>query len=279
MHSTLLGALAAMSGILYAISRFFSVLYVQRLRESLHQAHFDWQQSRRRLEALQEKLQVARSRKTEAQQRLLATRSERDKLYARLRLELPLALRGELEKCLAAPARSDPEEAQVLRQLGLEDKIAKLLSELSFLIVESSAESPAEPLLSELARVLEAAGVRFYGPAQNLLICVFDQPEAGFELFRAFVHQAPPERVESLRAALYTGFRPADQEGDFTGVISLLLQRARQLLSRAPAGALLLDQQAYRHLEQQGEAVPFDQTELLHVFSWRPAEERAVPAT
>ena len=277
MSSSLLGLLAGVSALAYAFVRFAAALYVQRLKEKLLQAHHDWQQSRRHLEILEGKLLVAHSRKAEEQQRLLAAHRQRDKLYARLRLELPSARHAELEKCLAAPDKAAPEEGAVLHQLGLDDRIARVLSELTFLIVESRAADPAEDLLPELAKSLEAAGCRFYGPEKNLLICAFEQPEAGFEQFRAFIHGAAPEKAARLRAALYTGCRPAGQEGDFSGVFSHLLQQARQLLSRAPAGALLLDEPAYRNLEQQHNATLFDQVEQLHVFAWSPAGAGAAP--
>lgn len=278
MSSPLLGFFAGMSALVYAFARFFSELCVQRLKEELQQAHHHWQESRRRLELLEEKLLVAGARKAEEQQRLLAARRQRDKLHARLRLELPAALRGELDKCLSAPAGPAPEEGAVLHQLGLDERIAKVLGELSFLIVESSATDPSADLLPELVQALTAAGCRFYGPEQRLLICAFEQPEAGFELFRAFIHEAPPEKAACLRAVLYSGCRPAEAQGDVAGIFSPLLQRARQLLTRAPAGALLLDESAYRNLEQQHNAALFDQAEQLHVFAWRPAEAGATPA-
>ena len=271
----LLGILAAVSGIAYAVTKFLTTHRIRRLREALARAQHDLQKTQQRFEALEGTRQVERSKKNSLRQDTIKLRVFTEEHYDRLCHELPKEFQPELEKCHSISPEFDPEILRSLHELKLADRITEALDALSLMVIEFlNLDQAARSIsLGEVVQLVEKAGIRFHAPDEITLVCVFDRPVDALSLVREFVHNAPADRSASIRAGLYTGIHINDEAGEINQFFSQHLQLVRQLSSRAPAGTLLMNENAYHGLEDQKDINLSDQGTLLYEFSWQKQEQ------
>lgn len=262
----LLGTLAAASGVIYALVKFLSTMRLRRLRESLSRAQNDLQRAQQRMEALEGRHQVERSKKNRLRQNTLQLRVATEELHDRLLDELPVDLQARLKKCLTLSPESDAAAMRVLRDLKLADRITDALDHLSLLVVEiSPADEAVQTILAgQLTQLLETSGTHFHNLDQSTVICLCDEPANAADLFRGLVSNTSEDRARALRAGLYTGVQLTEETRDISRFLAHHLQLARKLSKRAPEGTLLMNETAYAALEDQESAGLFDEAFLLY---------------
>ena len=275
----LLGILAGATGIIYALVKFLTTLRLRHLRETRAKTQHDLQKARKRIEVLEGKLQVERSKKNRLRQETIELRAITGDLRDRLRGELPQNLQPGLEKCLVLAPEADPGVSRLLHDLKLADSVAKALDSLSLLVVEflSEDQSARMALVGQFVQLLEKAEIHFHSPDQASVVCVFEQPDRAVDLVRTFVHNTPGDRKVPIRGGLYTGMHITDEDGAISRFLAQHLQRAQKLAERAIPAALLMNEKAYQGLGNQEDIHLFDEVMLIYELSWtsRKKEEEA----
>ena len=263
-----LGFSAAFISILYALVKFLTVLRLRRLRSDLLQAQREVQKGQQRLETLTEKLNLEQSKKRTLQNETTELRKTKQRLHARLQALLPDPLQPQLEKCLSLYAEPTSGELKLLQDLELVAEITRALGPLSLLMVHLPEEDGAQPAtLTRLIQLLTAAEVRFHGPEDEQVTCFFTQPSAAFELFCQFLQETPDGYAQSVRGGLQSGLEIADEENEINRLLARNLKRTRRLLEEAPAGSLLMNEEAYHSLEDRDGIEPFDANNQLYAFT------------
>ena len=271
----LLGILAGATGIVYALVKFLTTLRLRHLRETRAKAQHDLQKARKRIEVLEGKLQVERSKKNLLRQETIELRAVTGDLRDRLRGELPQDFLPRLEKCLVLAPEADLGVSRLLHDLKLTDRIAKGLDFLSLLVVEFlSEDQPARmAAVGQFVQLLEKAEIHFHSPDQASVVCVLEQPDQAVDLVRGFVRDTPEDRDVPIRGGLYTGMHITDDDGAISRFLAQHLQRARKLAERAIPAALLMNEKAYQGLGNQEGVHLFDEVMLIYELSWTPRKK------
>ena len=258
-----------------ALVKFLTAMRLRRLRESYSRAQYEQQRAQQRLEVLEGRHQVERSKKNRLRQNTLQLRVATEELHERLVDELPADLQARLKKCMTLTPESDAAELCVLRDLKLAERISEALDHLSLLVVEIS---PADDgirtvLVGQLTQLLEASETHFHNLDQGTVVCLCGDPAEAAGLFRGLSEVISEDRAKSVRAGLYTGVHLTEDTRDISRFLAHHLQLARKLCKRAPEATLLMNETAYAALEDQETVSLFDEALLLYQLD--PAAARA----
>ena len=274
-----LGFSAAFIGILYALLKFLTIHRVRRLKEELIQVHHEVQKTNQRLEFLREKLGIAQSKKRTLDRETAHLREVVEKLHARLQSVLPQAMLPQLERCQTLHTAPSSNELQLLQELDLSEAVSRALGPLSLLILQLPARGDADqnPDAARLIQQLNGAKVHFHATRDGLFSCVFPNPQVALDLLTAFFVELPPERTAEARGSLHAGLELTDEKDAIKRLFARNLQRTKQLLERAPAGALLMNEEAYEDLEKRDAVQLFDDDDRTYVFCWTPNDGEKSP--
>jgi len=274
-----LGFSAAFIGILYALLKFLTVHRVKHLKEELIQVHHEVQKTNQRLEFLREKLGIAQSKKRTLDRETAHLREVVEKLHARLQSVLPQAMLPQLERCRTLHTAPSSSELQLLQELDLSAAVSRALGPLSLLILQLPARGDADqnPDAARLTQQLNGAKVHFHAARDGLFSCVFSSPQAALDLLVSFFAELPAERAAEARGSLHAGLELIDEKDAIKRLFARNLQRTRQLLERAPAGGLLMNEEAFEDLEKRDDVQLFDDDDRTYVFCWAPHDGEMSP--
>jgi hypothetical protein len=262
----LLGIMAAISGIVYAVAKFLTTLRIRRLRLALTRVQGDVQQSQQLLEVLDGKRKVESSKRKTMRNDTSTLRDQNDAIHSRLRADLSADFLPRIDLCMEQDTKGETNQASILRELKLADQITAALDSMSLLIVEFTSGDTSETAVSlgQFAQLLEASKVNFNAPDSATVIATFDNPTKAFELLKEYGSRNPADHPLSIRGSLYTGVQITEEAGDLNRFLSQHLQVAQKLSVRAAVGTILLNENAYQGLASKAEVKVFDQSALLY---------------
>jgi len=274
-----LGFSAAFIGIFYAVVKFLTMFRLRHLGENLHKVQHEVQKAQQRLESLTEKLKLEQSKKRTLERETAELRKTTQQLYARLQAVLPAALHPQLERCRTLYVEPVGDEFKLLHELDLVDEISKALGPFSLLVLQFPGDEEIDSTIAigQLTQELVDGGVHYRGPEEGVFICFFAQPATAVDFLRQFVQEAPAEQVAAVRGGLHSGVEITEEKGEITHLLVHSLQRARQLLERAPAGTLVISAEAYQSLEVKDGIRSFDEEAQLYALSWLQEREGEDP--
>ena len=265
----LLGILSACIGILFALVKYGTAVYLRTMREKITQTQNDLVKANNLYQAMDAKHKIAGNRHQNEVKKTSHTRTRVEGLYTRLSDELPKGVQLKLQRCQERFPLPDRQEAQLLDELKLDDSISEGISDgprsLSLLIL--TADGEAEPLLQNCQKSLEQAGGRVRRLEERDVVAVFDAPAAAFSAFINYISAADPASTSRVRAVLCAVIDPSQEKGDLSRLSGRLLKQARQIVTDAPEGALLLNRDAREALDNTDGIVDFDSVQELYAFS------------
>ena len=271
----LLGIMAAISGIVYAVAKFLTTLRIRRLRLALTRVQGDVQQSQQLLEVLDDKRKVESSKRKNMRNDTSTLRDQNEAFHSRLRADLSADFLPRIDLCMEQDTKGETNQASILRELKLADQITAALDSMSLLIVEFTSGDTSETAVSlgQFAQLLEASKVNFNAPDSATVIATFDNPTKAFELLKEYGSHNPADHPLSIRGSLYTGVQITEEAGDLNRFLSQHLQVAQKLSVRAAVGTILLNENAYQGLASKAEVKVFDQSALLYSHTIRTGSE------
>jgi hypothetical protein len=269
-----LGFSAAFIGVLYALLKFLTVHRVRHLKEERIQVRHEVQKTDQRLEFLREKLGIAQSKKRTLDRETAHLREIVDKLHARLQSVLPQAMLPQLERCRTLHTAPSSSELQLLQELDLSEAVSRALDPLSLLILQLPTRGNADqnPDAARLTQQLSGAKIHFHATQDGLFSCVFSSPQTALDLLATFLAELPPERAAEARGSLHAGLELTDEKDAIKRLFARNLQRTKQLLERAPAGALLMNEEAFEDLEKRDVVQLFDDDDRTYAFYWSQSD-------
>ena len=264
-----LGFTAAFIGIAYALLKFLTMFHLRRLKEDIVVAQHEVQKNHQRLERLHEKLGIMQSKKRTLQRDNVEIHRVAQQLYVRLRTILPKAMHPQLENCRLQHTQPASHELKLLFQLDLVDQVARALESFSLLLLHLPDADETEQTVAvvRLTERLSADELHFHGPENGSIACFFPQSAAALHHLQQFVQDLPAAGAAAVRGALHSGMEVTAEQSELKRLLARSLQQARQLLERAPAGALLLNEEAFQDLDSPEAARLFDPDERLYVIS------------
>ena len=260
--------MAAISGIIYAVTKFLTTLRIRRLRLALSRVQGDVQRSQQLLEVLDGKRKVEGSKRKSIRNDTGTLREQNEAIHNRLHTDLSADFLPRLDSCMAQETKGQANQANILRELKLADQITAALDAMSLLVVEFTSGDLSETAVSlgQFAQLLERSNVNFNAPDSATVICTYDNPTEAFALLQEFGGQHPAGRPVSLRGCLYTGVQITEEAGDLNRFLSQHLQVAQKLSARAAVGTILLNENAYQGLTSKEEVKVFDASALLYSY-------------
>ena len=272
----LLGILSACIGILFALVKYGTAVYLRTMREKITQTQNDLVKANNLFQAMDAKHKVAGNRHQNEVKKTSHTRTRVEGLYTRLSDELPTGLQLKLQRCQERFPLPDRQEAQLIDDLKLGDSISEGISDalrsLSLLIF--TADGDADPLLQSCHESLEQAGGRVRRLEGRDVVAVFDAPAAAFSAFVGYISAADPASTGGARAVLCAGIDPSQEKGDLSRLSGRLLKQARQIVTDAPEGALLLNRDARDALDSTDGIADFDSVQELYAYAWTGGEDQ-----
>jgi hypothetical protein len=275
----LLGILSACMGIVFALVKYMSTVYVSGLREKLQQTRNDLNKANTLFQAMDAKFKVAENRHANERKKTEHTRTRHEGLYLRLGQELPASLQATLELCQTRFPLPDRKEAQVIQDLQLDHSTpvgaSDSPSDLTLLVIVFADDS----LTSECQIQLENNGGRVRRLEDSCLVGIFDSPVAGFGAFVSFAGDLSLT-APSLRSVLYSTAENAQGKSEKTKsdpdrLSARLLKQARQVIADAPDNILLLNQEVYDALDDTSGIEEFDSVHQLYSYSWSLTEDES----
>ena len=260
-----LGFSAAFVGMLYALVKFAAAFDLRRLRERLAQIQYELRKVELRIEAVEERLELERSKKRTLQHETDRLRERVEKRYIRLRALLPSGLLSRLERCRTMRVEPSGGDLKRLQELDLLGEIDKALGSISLLFVRLPEETDAA--LGALIDRLKAERVRFHGPEEEVVVALFPHPRKAVDFFRRFLGGTPKETTAKVRAALYSGMEIRGEESVIRRLLVSSFRKGRRLLEQAPPGCLLMNEEAHQALADP-RIRPFEVEGTAYGFSW-----------
>ena len=275
----LLGFTAAFIGMAYALLKFLTIIHLRRMKEDIVVAQHEVKKNHHHLERLHEKLAITQSKKRTLQRDNVEIHRVAQQLYVRLKTILPKAMHPQLEDCRLQHVPPRNRELKLLFQLDLVDQVARALEPFSLLLLHLPDADNTEQTLAvaRLTQRLSAEELHFHGPEDGFISCFFARPAAALHHFRQFIQDLPPASAATVRGALHTGMEVTAEQSELKRLLARSLQQARQLLEQAPAGALLLNEEAFLDLEDPEAAQLFDPDERLYCIFWEPESSGEQP--
>ena len=246
-----LGFSAAFIGMFYALIKFLVVYQLRRLNNSTLSAQHELQKTQQRLDALDEKLKIEQSKKRTIEREIKGLGKSNDQLYARLQANLPKGVLSQLERCRALRAENTVREYKMLHDLQLMDRVSEVLEPLSLLLIRFPQGEQGEQAVAigALIDALEAGGMSYHGPEEGQLVSYAANPQTALELWQTYRQKIQAETAPC--AVLYAGVQLTEEKSEINRLFARNLQQAAKLLTKAPAGSLLLNEAAHDELNAE----------------------------
>jgi hypothetical protein len=249
-----LGFTAAFIGMAYALLKFLTVFRLRQLRERIFVTKHETDRNQQRIAKLEEKLQIAQSKRRTAQREVEKLQKANSRLHARLQAVLPQAMLKQLERCMALRAEEGQvQDYKLLDELDLLGHVGQALEPLSLLVLHfpDLEESELAVALGQCTRLLEESNTAHHGPVEGEMVCYFTRPSDALTLWLKLYGDLPAEATGLPRAVLYAGVELSAERSELRRIFARNLQKARNALTHTPAMGLTINEDAYESLAEK----------------------------
>ena len=280
-----LGIFAVIVAVSYALIKFATAVHMRSLLGKRSALNLEAQKERGRLTSLEGKLQVARSRMGAIEQKLKVARRFKQETYDRLLLELPTQELSELGACINRNPVPEPRGVKIFHKLELSEKISATLGAMSVAVFQFRPDAGGADVAQvedDFVRALGSASIPHTlhsiadadsGEERSAVVCTLDDPSAALKLTSDFIQQMSGNLAGSLKGIVLAGVNEDQyQEEAVSKLFARALERAIQLVAKAPDGTLLFNRAAYEGMDGERRLELFSKAEKLYAFKWQASE-------